>query len=177
MSHQPSADLGDDSPALLRLSDHRPPRRERVMVRELIEEVRTACGPQLQSQAIHVEIDVPLGESVLADRGMLRDCLRHLVQNALEAMPRGGSLVVTSCNGPSALELEIADSGPGLSREIRLRAFDPEFTTKHGSAGMGLTHVRRMINAHGGQVLVRNCPEGGAAITIRIPRLAWEAAA
>ncbi len=163
--------------ASLRFVDNRAPHPERFSVRDLIEEVRATYGEQLAAQQIEVAIDVPLGESIHADRAMLRECVLNLVQNSLEAMPGGGCLVITSYKGPSAFELEVADSGAGLASEIRKRAFEPHFTTKLGGAGMGLSIVRRIADAHGGQVLVHNCPEGGAAFTIRIPFRAWEAAA
>lgn len=170
-------DGGNTTQHALRFVDNRAPRPERFSVRDLIEEIRAIHAQRLAAQRIEVEINVPLGESIHADRAMFRECILNLVQNSLEAMPCGGCLVITSYKGPSAFELEVADSGTGLAGEIRKRAFEPHFTTKHGAAGMGLSIVRRVADAHGGQVLVHNCPEGGAAFTIRIPLRAWEVAA
>jgi signal transduction histidine kinase len=107
---------------------------------------------------------------------MLRQAIYNLTVNALDAMPTGGELVVTSYSGPGAVELEIADSGTGLSDEARTRAFEPFFSTKNGS-GLGLSVVRRLLSALGGDVAATNCPEGGAAFTLRFPRRALEAAA
>jgi signal transduction histidine kinase len=92
-------------------------------------------------------------------------------------MPEGGQIVVTAWNGPAGLEVEVADSGPGVAPENCDRVFEPFFTTKSGGAGLGLAIVCRIAEAHGGRAWVRNCPEGGAAFTIRIPRPAKRAAA
>ena len=89
----------------------------------------------------------------------------------------GGSLVITSYVGRWGLELEVADSGPGLSEESLARAFEPFYTTKPEAAGLGLSVVQRIAQAHGGDVVAVNCPEGGAAFTLRIPQRALEAAA
>ncbi len=108
---------------------------------------------------------------------MLRCALVNLALNSLEAMPEGGRLVVTSYIGRGGVELEVADSGPGLSEEARRRAFEPFFTTKRDGAGLGLAVVHRIAEAHGGDVRAMNCPEGGAAFTLRFPERAREAAA
>jgi signal transduction histidine kinase len=84
-------------------------------------------------------------------------------------MPDGGLLVVTACDGFDGLEVEVADSGPGVPVQDRDRVFEPFFTTKSGGAGLGLAIVNRIAEAHGGRVSVRNCPEGGAAFTISLP--------
>jgi len=152
-------------------------RPERVRVRQLLDEVQTVFSRQLAAQAIRLEIDVALGETVLADREMLRRGVANLLRNALEAMPDGGELVITSYSGPSGFELEIADSGPGIDAEVRRRAFEPFFSTKPGATGLGLAIVSRIVAAHGGQVIAQNCPEGGAAFTLSFPRRALEAAA
>jgi signal transduction histidine kinase len=115
-----------------------------------------------------VDLDVPFVHQLFADREMLRRCILNLMLNAIDAMPKGGHLVITSYSGPHGFELEIADSGPGLSDEVRRRMFEPFFTTKNSSSGLGLAIVSRIAEAHGGDLTARNCPEGGAAFTLRI---------
>lgn len=162
---------------LTQFTAERPPRPERVRIRQLVEEIRDLHDQRLGAQAIQLSIDVPLGETVLADCEMLRRCLANMIRNALDAMPHGGELVITSYNGPAGFELEVADSGPGIDAEIRRRAFEPFFSTKPGGTGLGLAIAARIAEAHGGRVTAQNCPEGGAAFTLRIPRQALEAAA
>jgi signal transduction histidine kinase len=113
-----------------------------------------------------------------ADRALLRRAVRNLVLNAVEAMPDGGTLVATSAAGPQAIELEIADTGPALSDEQRQQAFELNPTSQRGGTGWGLAVVHRIAELHGGSVTAANCPDGGVAFTLRIPRsAALEAAA
>ena len=146
-------------------------------VAELIQEVCDSLAPQLLAQQILVDVDVSLDLRLMADRDMLRRSVLNLMLNALDAMPDGGELVVTAVDGPGGFELEIADSGCGIDAANHERIFEPFFTTKSEGTGLGLAIVYRIAEAHGGTVRVDNCPEGGAAITIRIPRRALEAAA
>jgi signal transduction histidine kinase len=147
-------------------------------LRELIDEVCQPLESQLAEQAVKVVIDIPLGQTMSADRELLRRAVRNLVLNAVEAMPDGGTLVVTSAAGPHAIELEIADTGPALSDEQREQAFELLPTAQRGGTGWGLAVVHRIAELHGGSVTAANCPDGGAAFTLRIPRSATlEAAA
>lgn len=162
---------------LLSFTADRPPRWQSFLVRDLIDEVCQSLEPQFRAQAIEVEIDAPPTMLVSADREMLRRAMINLLLNALDAMARGGELVITAIRSRGAFELEIADSGAGLPEETRRRAFEPFYTTKSGGTGLGLSIVERVMAAHGGSVTATNCPEGGAAFTLRIPQRALGAAA
>jgi signal transduction histidine kinase len=162
---------------LLNFSSHRGPHWHSFSVRELVDEICEALGPQLDAQAIQVSADVPPDVVVSADREMIRRAVLNLVLNAIDVMQEGGQLVFTSFIGPQGFELEVGDSGPGLDQEQLSRIFDPFFTTKSDGTGLGLAVVQRIAEVHGGQVTARNCPEGGAAFTIELPRRAMGAAA
>jgi signal transduction histidine kinase len=162
---------------LLQFTADRDPCWQRFEVRVLVEEVLASLAPQLAAQSIETIIDIPDRQSLAADRDMLRRAILNLSLNALDAMPDGGRLFITTYFGPDGLELEIADTGPGLSEQAQRRAFEPFFTTKSNGTGLGLAIVDRIAEVHGGDVAAANCPEGGAAFTIRIPPRRWEAAA
>ena len=166
---------------LLNFSADREPQLAGVEIPELLYEVFQSLAPQLEAQQIAVHVDATLGTMARADRDMLRRAIVNLVLNALDAMPKGGELVVTACRCHDAVEIEVADSGPGIDEAAMDRLFEPFFTTKSAGTGLGLAIVERIAEAHDGQVLVANCPEGGAAFTLRIPESkvtrAWRAAA
>lgn len=162
---------------LLQFTAHRDPSWRDFDVRELMVEICQSLEPQLDAQGIYTEIDIPFGERLRADRTMLRRAVLNLVLNALDAMPEGGELFISSWYSPWAYEIEIADTGPGIAEDVQRQLFDPFFTTKSNGTGLGLAIVSRVAEAHGGEVRVANCPQGGAAFTIRIPRRAMEAAA
>jgi signal transduction histidine kinase len=162
---------------LLNFTADRDPRYGVLSLRRVVDEVCQALGPQLKAQRIDVELDIPPPLTARADEEMLRKAVLNLVLNALDAMPNGGELVVTAFEGSNAIELEVADSGPGLPAEYADRVFEPFFTTKSGGTGLGLAIVKRVVEAHGGTVTALNCPEGGSAFTLELPKARREALA
>ncbi len=162
---------------LLHFTSDRDPDWQLFSLHDLVAEVCASLAPQLSAQKIETELDVPTQLTLCADRAMLRRVVLNLVLNALDAMADGGRIVVTAVSGPQGVELEIADSGPGLADDVIDKVFDPFFTTKNTGTGLGLAIVERIASAHGGEVTVINCPEGGTAFTLRIPRRSMEAAA
>jgi signal transduction histidine kinase len=155
----------------------RAPNYQWLNVRQIVDEVCSSLTRRFVEQRIESVTDMPRYVAAMADREMLRAAVLNLATNAVEAMPRGGRLVVTSYIGRNGLELEVADSGPGLSDEARRRAFEPYYTTKRDKTGVGLAVVRGIAQAHGGDVVAVNCPEGGAAFTLRFPPTVSRAAA
>jgi signal transduction histidine kinase len=162
---------------LLSFTAHRQPHWQSFLVGDLVNEVCESLGPQLEAQMIDVDIDIPPNTLLTADREMIRRAVLNLMLNAIDAMPRGGNLVITSYDDARGFELEIADSGPGLTEEAKRRAFEPFYSTKQNGTGLGLAVVYHVAEAHGGTVTAMNCPEGGAAFTIKLPRRAMRAAA
>ncbi|HEY5311318.1 MAG TPA: ATP-binding protein [Pirellulales bacterium] len=162
---------------LLHFTVDRDPHWSTINVRDLVDDVCASLAPQFEAQSIEVVANLPAQTTIAADRDMFRRAVLNIALNALDAMPDGGELVFTACPSRDGFELEIADSGPGLGEEASRRAFEPFFSTKSTGTGLGLAIVERIAEAHGGWAGAVNCPEGGAAFTIRIPRHALEAAA
>jgi signal transduction histidine kinase len=162
---------------LLTFTADREPQRQRVNIDELASGIIESLAPQLAAQKIVCRLELPRLVQVSLDRDMLHRAVLNLVLNAIDAMPDGGELVITCWHGPHVFELEVADSGPGVPEGMAERLFEPFFTTKREGTGLGLAIVQRIAEAHGGNVRVQNCPEGGAAFTLRFPQLAMERAA
>lgn len=154
---------------LLNFSTERDPQCGCFDAVELVHEVCQSLAPQLQAQHIKLRVDAPRFAFASADRDMVRRAVLNLVLNALDAMPHGGELVVTTCSTRFGLEIEVADSGPGIDQDTLKHLFEPFFTTKSNGTGLGLAIVERIAEAHGGHVIAANCPEGGAAFTLCIP--------
>src|SRR6476661_1617986 len=102
------ATVGD----LLHFSSQRDPRRERLRLAKLLDEVVLSLQPQLAAQNICARLDCPPGLAAMVDPDMLRRAILNLLLNALDVLPAGGELVLTACRTRSGLEIEIADSGP-----------------------------------------------------------------
>lgn len=155
---------------LLSFANHRQPRWQSFLICALVEEVCESLEEKIDAQCVELDIDVPPNTVLTADREMIRRAVLDLMLNALAGMPRGGDLVITSYDGSRGFELEIADSGPGLSKEAKKRLFEPANERIVGDTGPKLSAVFKVAQAHGGTVTAANCPEGGAAFTLRIPR-------
>jgi signal transduction histidine kinase len=99
----------------------------------------------------------------------LRRAVLNVVQNALEAMPQGGTLTLTCIRTATEVQLRVHDSGMGIAAEHVTRIFEPLYTTKPGGTGLGLYIVREIVVAHGGQVMVESVEGLGATFTFRLP--------
>ena len=162
---------------LLSFTADRIPQPSRFSLRELTDDILDSFALQFGAQHIVVEVSVDASSQMIADRDLVRSAMINLVMNSLDVMPEGGSLAITSWAGPRVVEIEVADSGPGLPQDSLGKAFEPFFTTKSGGTGLGLSIVERIVSSHGGKATVQNCPEGGAAFTLSFPQIASQRAA
>jgi signal transduction histidine kinase len=118
-----------------------------------------------------LETLVSKGVEVEGDPARLKQALWHLLDNASDAMPDGGTIRVTleSDHISGLATLSIQDSGPGIQPEISHRIFEPFSTTKDGRTGLGLPIVMSIVEAHNGTIEVESAPTSGTAILVRLP--------
>jgi len=120
------------------------------------------------SVKLDLEERLPL---VLFDAGQIRQALLNLIRNAREAMSGGGTITLSTKERPDAVRLAVDDSGPGVPPEIRERIFDAFYTTRKSGTGLGLSLVRQICLAHGGDIEYEDPPAGtGARFVIALPR-------
>jgi len=120
---------------------------------------------------IHLKRELEPGAHVRGIAGELREALLNLVQNALDAMHMGGTLGIRTSNTESQVDLEVSDSGIGMSAEVRERAFEPFFTTKgQMGTGLGLAEVYGIVKRHRGDVAIESEQGKGTIVRIRLPR-------
>ena len=110
---------------------------------------------------------------VKADPVLIGQAVLNLVLNAVEAMNRGGTLMIRYDRPPGESDakqfhLTIRDTGPGIPSTILDKIFNPFFTTKDTGTGLGLAIVHRVVEAHDGTIMVTNAEDGGAKFEIRI---------
>jgi len=95
--------------------------------------------------------------------------LRCVLDNAVQAMPEGGTVTMEASHDAKLAHLTIADSGPGLPGGYGEQVFEPFFTTKPRGIGLGLTIARKYLEQQGGTARAKNVPGRGARITLSLP--------
>jgi signal transduction histidine kinase len=105
----------------------------------------------------------------MGDGDQLREVFLNLGQNALQAMPNGGTLGVEVGQEGDRVRIDVTDSGPGIPEAQRELIFLPFISTKADGLGLGLPIVRRIVEEHGGSVACQNRAGGGAAFVVRLP--------
>ncbi|MEM2081002.1 MAG: CHASE4 domain-containing protein [Candidatus Bathyarchaeia archaeon] len=93
----------------------------------------------------------------------------NLIKNAIDAMPKGGQLAITSENVNGNVKFVFADTGMGISEKHLKRIFEPLFTTKARGMGLGLSICKRIVEAHGGTISVESVQNKGTTFTITLP--------
>ncbi len=108
--------------------------------------------------------------TVNGEASELREVFVNIIMNALDAMPTGGRLLITGKSVGRSLQVSFADTGSGMTEEVRRRIFEPFFTTKGVSGlGMGLSESYRIIERHGGRIDVESQLRRGTIFTIMLP--------
>ncbi|HTU02717.1 MAG TPA: GAF domain-containing protein, partial [Candidatus Sulfotelmatobacter sp.] len=146
-----------------------------TVVREALEMTRPRWRDEVQRQghAIRVEARLEGLPPALSYAPELREALINLILNAVDAMPKGGSLRfagrAAQQDGTAWVVLEVEDTGIGMTEAIRERIFDPFFTTKGPQGtGLGLSVVYGILERHGGRIDVVSAPGRGTTFTLRL---------
>jgi len=106
---------------------------------------------------------------VRVDVAKIRRVFVNLIENAVDAMPTGGELTVSSKMSNSDLEVKFTDTGKGIPEEVRLELWKPLTTTKPKGMGLGLAICKRIAEAHGGSISVVSELGEGTTFTLRLP--------
>jgi signal transduction histidine kinase len=125
-----------------------------------------STDPAVRDVDIEVEGAAP---PVSADADMLRVAFQNLIINSAHAMQGKGSIRVAVESADTVCQIAFVDAGPGMPPDVRERIFRPFFTTKSRGSGLGLPTVKRLIEAHNGQILIDCPPSGGTTVVIRLP--------
>jgi two-component system, LuxR family, sensor kinase FixL len=142
-------------------------RQEPVPLGSLLRE--TAALIERDPGMLNLEIGVSGSADIVGDREMLQVVFQNILMNAAQAMEGQGRIDVTIANTNGRCRVAIADRGPGMADEVREKAFDAFFTTKHRGTGLGLPIAKRVIDAHAGAIHIDVRPEGGTTISVDLP--------
>ncbi|HET7876150.1 MAG TPA: GAF domain-containing protein [Methylomirabilota bacterium] len=140
------------------------------VIRQVLEVTESTWKQEAHSRGIRIEVVTSLAPGlpkVAGDPAELREALTNLVLNALDAMPRGGRLTLSSAVIGRDVQVAVADTGVGIPEGIRQKIFDPFFTTKGpAGTGLGLSMTYGILSRHGARVAVDS--EEGRGTTFRI---------
>ncbi len=158
-----------------------------VDIRQMLQQSVELFEEDLILHRITCNIDLPAGlPKIWASPDQLTKAFNNLIQNAIQAMPEGGELVVHAIAGPSPemsgltsegsgvvqsawLKLMFADTGIGMNPEEMKSIFNPFFTTKDSGTGLGLAITHKVITEHGGQIEVESTLGKGTRFNIHLP--------
>ena len=148
----------------------------RVNLSEVLETALTLVQYRLRDSSVRLSREfngsLPL---VLGDAGRLTEVFVNLFNNAIDAMPDGGTLTVrasSTADSGESIRVEVEDTGCGIASDELPRVFDPFFTTKEPGrgTGLGLSICHGIVKDHGGQIRVRSRPGRGAIFVVTLPQ-------
>ncbi|PYY17873.1 MAG: hypothetical protein DMG61_01640 [Acidobacteria bacterium] len=149
------------------------PQWQRVNMNHMLEEIARLFTPQLASAAKPIKMETRLTSgdpNVSGDPELLRRALENLVLNAIDAMPDGGTLRMTTSASGQNVAIEISDTGAGFNEEEASRLFTPYYTTKQHGTGLGLAIVQSVISDHGARISVSSRPGEGTTFRMEFQR-------
>jgi signal transduction histidine kinase len=133
---------------------------------ELAAEAARGVGHAFADLEVRVEVELP-PLRVRVDQGRLRQVLANLLANAGQAGARRVDVLGRAAGGVA--RVEIRDDGPGIPEDLRTRLFDPFATGRPGGTGLGLAISRRIVERHGGALVLVDDPRPGATFELRLP--------
>ncbi len=139
-----------------------------VYINSVIKHVLNLAQYQIKNQSVMVSLNLARIPKIKADKAMIQQAILNLVLNAVEAMPGGGNLTISSKIEDSKAVVIIEDTGSGIPEEIKDKIFDPFFTTKPDGTGLGLSIVYNVVNIHNGEISFYS-NEKGTTFIIKIP--------
>jgi two-component system sporulation sensor kinase A len=152
---------------LLDFSAKRPLEKKKQNINEIIEASITKGNAP---KNISIEKHFAKKATATVDDRQLERVFLNLIKNAVQAMPNGGKLMLTTIETSDFVEIVFSDTGVGIPEENINKLFTPLFTTKAKGIGMGLAICKKIVEEHGGTISVESKVDEGTAFTIRLPK-------
>lgn len=154
----------------LELARPRAPLREPLELSKVVSDVLDLESEAMASHKVEAERALSSDALACGDVEKLKQVVLNLVVNALDVMPEGGKLSALVDGNERDVWFEIGDTGPGVDPTILAEIFDPFFTTKAAGTGLGLAIVRKIVEQHGGRVMVDTRKGEGTRVRVILPR-------
>ena len=147
--------------------------RETVDLADIVERAASGLGHRFEEQRLNLALRTEPA-AVSGDKVRLQQVVTNLLTNAVKFVPSGGSVTVSTRHVDGWVELGVDDDGPGIAAADLPHVFERFYRgneVRTGGSGIGLAVVAALVHAHGGDVSVDNCSEGGASFLVRLPAL------
>ncbi len=141
------------------------PEREEIVVEKLIEDVVQSLP---HTDGVRIATEVP-DLQLMADPHLMHRVLANLILNAVQAMPDGGTVTVSASTNDGSVAISVHDTGIGIPNDAKDKLFKPLFTGKAKGTGLGLAVVKRIVDAHAGQITVESEVGKGSTFTVNLP--------
>ena len=142
---------------------------ERVDLRELAIDVATLHEGLALERQVDVQVLSEAPVWVRCDPRKVKQVIINLVQNAIDASPRGSAVTLQVIEGASEAHIHVRDHGEGVDASVMTQLFTVGATTKERGSGLGLVVARGLARQHGGELTLENVEGGGASATLRLP--------
>lgn len=144
--------------------------RTETDINELLEELVEFVRPEMASKSVSLRY---FGNSsvgaLTVDSDQLRAVFVNLLRNALDACDTDDEVMVSLRTGTATVDIQITDTGHGMTPEVAKKVFTPYFSTKKTGTGLGLPMARRIVELHGGSLQLNSDPERGTQFSIHLP--------
>jgi signal transduction histidine kinase len=155
---------------LLNVSRGKSRQPEICRLREVASAACDALGSIAEAQGVVFVLSIPPEIELPLERSRMERAFLNLLSNALEAMPEGGEVRISATMDAEAALIQVEDTGPGISPEIRSKLFQPFVSAgKRTGLGLGLALSRQTVLDHGGEIWVESHPGQGAKFYLRLP--------
>jgi signal transduction histidine kinase len=164
--------------SMLALANGEKQQKKNSCLRLMIDDIFTCLCRDFSKDEITVDIQIPENLAICAVQVQIQQVLMNLILNARDAMlPKGGRLTIRALDSADVVQIEVSDTGCGISPENIERIFEPFFTTKtlnsargQAGAGMGLAFCKYIVEAHNGSITVSSRLGEGTSFIITLPK-------
>jgi len=155
----------------LRFARPTPVEHGQFLLSEVINDVLDLTRQQAIRNQVEIKVGLDDDIDIPGQGEQIKQVFLNLVLNALQAMPSSGVLKISSINFEHKVHIQVSDNGPGIALEDRERIFNPFMTTRDSGTGLGLAITQRIVQGHGGHIVLYSIPGQGASFTICLPLL------
>ncbi len=143
--------------------------KQSVSASSILNEVVEIIRAKAESEGVAIIEKRDFAPVLTLDPELMKTCILNIVMNSFQAMPDGGTLSISTEKKDGNLMLSISDTGKGVPKENLSKVFEPFFTTKDNGLGLGLATTKRIIEEHGGKIVLQSDSGSGSTVTLSLP--------